>query len=122
MTATAALLELHAMARPSITAPVASVTTAVSVLASPSASESADGVIVTVATGTRLTTIIAVPYLPSLVASICATPSATAVTTPVEDTVATAGRLEAHATGRPVIGFPAASASVAVSPTVAPTV
>src|SRR5215204_6274325 len=81
----------------------------------------AAGVISRRATGTRLTTMFAVAYFPSLVASICATPSATAVTTPAPVTVATSGRWEVQVMVRPVIGLPAASASVAVSVPVVPT-
>src|SRR5439155_24086554 len=62
-----------------------------------------------------------VPLLPSLVAVIVAVPpSATSVTRPLGETVATAGALEVHATVRPdsVSVLPAASLSVMPSCTV----
>jgi hypothetical protein len=46
---------------------------------------------------------------------IVAEPAATAVTSPLPFTVATAGALLAHVTTRPVSGFPLASCGVAVS-------
>ena len=64
----------------------------------------------------------AVPLWPSLVAVIVAEPAATAVTTPLARTVATAGASLAHVTERPVSVSPRASLSVAVSCGVAPTV
>src|SRR6184192_1602847 len=75
------------------------------------------GLTVTDATGTRFTVTAAVPRCPSLVAVLAATP----VTSPVEDTVATAGVPDAQVTDRPESTLPAASFRVVVSCTVAPT-
>src|SRR5579862_6965770 len=50
-----------------------------------------------------------------------AVPTATPVTSPVPETVATAALLEVHDTARPVSTMPPASVSVATSPTVFPT-
>lgn len=61
-----------------------------------------DGVTVTDPTGTASTVIVAVPLFPSLVAVITALPRATPVTTPLAETVATAGALELQVTVRPV--------------------
>jgi len=68
-----------------------------------------------------VTVIAAVPLCPSLVAVIVAGPAATPVTSPVDETVATALLLVVHVTARPVSTFPDASFVVAVSCTVAPT-
>src|SRR5216117_415217 len=72
-------------------------------------------------TGTAATAIAAVPPRPSLVAVIVALPTATAVTSPLALTLATAGALLAHVTTRPDSGLPLASFGVAVSWTVCPT-
>ena len=66
-------------------------------------------------TGTAATAIAAVPPRPSLVAVIVALPAATAVTSPLALTLATAGALLAHVTTRPDSGLPLASVGVAVS-------
>src|SRR5207247_3654425 len=79
------------------------------------------GLTVTDATGTRFTVTAAVPLCPSLVAVIVAALAATPVTSPVEDTVATAGVPDAQVTDRPESTLPAASFRVVVSCTVAPT-
>src|SRR2546425_419405 len=63
----------------------------------------------------------AVPLCPSLVALIVTAPAPAPVTSPVEGTVATAGVLDSQVTDRPESTLPAASFSVAVSCTVAPT-
>src|SRR5437879_2019905 len=78
------------------------------------------GLTVTDATGTRFTVTAAVPLCPSLVAVIVAAPAATPVTSPVGDTLATAGALDAQVTARPESTVPAASFSVVVSCTAAP--
>lgn len=65
--------------------------------------------------------IAAEPLLPSLVAVIVALPAETAVTAPLEDTVAICGALETHATERPDTVAPDASRVVAVSGRVPPT-
>src|SRR5687768_13736591 len=67
-------------------------------------------------TGAAVDTVSAAePVLPSLVATIVATPVATAVTSPDEETVATAGLEEDHTMVRPVRTLPEASRSVAVA-------
>ena len=53
-------------------------------------------------------------------AVIVAVPTATAVTTPLVDTVATPGVEEVHAIDRPVSTLPSASFNVAVSVVVVP--
>jgi len=78
------------------------------------------GVTVTVATGTGMTFIVAEPVFPSTVAVIVAVPIATAVTTPVCDTVAMPVLSEFHERGRPVRTFPLTSFNVATSVTVCP--
>src|SRR4029077_20672621 len=80
-----------------------------------------DGVTVTVATGTAFTVIADVPLLPSDVAVIVAVPTATAVTSPLPSTVATAVLLLPQVTTRPDNGLPFASLGVAVSCSVSPT-
>src|SRR5206468_1704832 len=79
------------------------------------------GVIVTEATGTVVTVIVAVPLCPSLVAVIVAAPAVSPVTSPPALTVATAVLLLPQLTGRPDNGLPLASFEVAVSCTVWPT-
>src|SRR5437899_2256885 len=79
------------------------------------------GLTLTDATGTRFTVIAAVLLCPSLVAVIVTAPAAAPVTSPVEDTVATAGVPDAQVTDRPRGPLPAAPFRVVVSCTVAPT-
>jgi hypothetical protein len=67
------------------------------------------------ATGAGVTVIVALPLLPSLVAVTLAVPTDTAVSTPVAETVTTAGSLELHITPRPVNTPPFASIVVAVA-------
>src|SRR5213593_3549839 len=71
--------------------------------------------------GAGVTVIAAVPLCPSLVAVMVAEPTATPLTTPLLETVATAALSLAHVTVRPVSVLPFASFSVAVSATVRPT-
>ena len=68
-----------------------------------------------------VTVTVAVPFTPSLVAVIIAEPAATAVTSPLEFTVATAGVLDAQVTVRPVSVLPPASLRAAASCRVLPT-
>lgn len=70
---------------------------------------------------TPVTVTAAVPVTPSTVAEIVALPTATAVTTPLLLTVATAVFPELHITGRPVSVAPPASRALAVSCRVPPT-
>src|SRR5215470_4836064 len=65
-------------------------------------------------TGTGDTVIALVPLFASLVAVMVALPGATAVTTPLDDTVATAVLLEPHVTTRSVTTAPVVSLTVAV--------
>ena len=116
--ATAVLLDVHVMVRPESTLPFASVVVAVSVVVCVGTNVAVDGVTVTVLTGAgagALTVMADVPVLPSLVAVIVAEPGATAVTTPVVLTVATAGLLELHVITRPESVLPLASFVVAAS-------
>src|SRR5213594_2443862 len=68
-----------------------------------------------------VTVTVAIPFFPSLVAVIVATPAATAVTSPLPLVAATAVLLLAHVTVRPVSTFPAESFVVADNWTVPPT-
>ena len=76
----------------------------------------------TVATETVDTVIVAVPVFPSLVAVIVAVPAPVAVTTPVEDTVATAVALVVQVIARPVSSAPLASKVFAANGVVWPIV
>ena len=67
------------------------------------------------------TVIVAVPVFPSLVAVIVEVPTATAVTTPAAETVATFCAPDVHVTVRPVNALPAASFTASVSVVVPPT-
>lgn len=71
--------------------------------------------------GGVLTVTVAVPLFPSLVAVIVAVPGATAVTTPLLETVATDGVPDDQVTEWPVSVFPFASRVTADSVTVVPT-
>jgi hypothetical protein len=64
---------------------------------------------------------VALPNLPSLVAVIVVVPVASAATTPLLETVATAPFVVAHVTGRSVTTAPFASRTVAMSVVVCPT-
>jgi hypothetical protein len=88
--ATAVLLELQATARPVSVLPFASSVVAVACDVPITVMEVGERATVTEATGTGVTVAVALPVLPSLVAMMLALPTATAVTTPVTDTVATA--------------------------------
>jgi hypothetical protein len=74
------------------------------------------GLTVIVATGAGAGTVIEdVPLCVSLVAVIVAAPALTAVTRPLEETVATEVFADTHVTARPVSVVPPASRIVAVS-------
>ena len=75
----------------------------------------------TALTGFGLTVIAEVPPFPSLVAVIVAVPGAIAVTSPVDDTLATLGALVDHDTARPASGCLPASLGSAFSCVVWPT-
>jgi hypothetical protein len=79
-----------------------------------------EGVTCTDATGPGVTVRVAEPDLPSLVAVIVVVPTSSPVATPVVDTVATVGSLDAQVTVRPVSTLPFASFNVAVKFVVAP--
>ncbi len=81
----------------------------------PTAIVAVAGLTVTEATGTIVTVITAVPFLPSLVAVIVAEPAATPVTRPLVLTRAIAVLLLAHVTTRPLKILPAASLVTAAS-------
>jgi len=111
--ATVGTLDVHVTTRPVNTFPLPSLVTAVSVaVAPPTRSVVLVGVTVMDATGTFDTVITAVPLLPSLVAVIVAVPGATAVTTPLLDTVAMAVALDVQVTTRPDTSVPFASRNV----------
>jgi len=119
--ATAVLLELHVTTRSVTTVPFTSLTVATSVVVSPSLTLTVAGATVTLPTGIAATVTADVPDFPSLVAVIVTEPTATPVTTPVADTVASAVLLDAHVTVRPVSTAPFASFTVAVKFVVWPT-
>jgi hypothetical protein len=75
----------------------------------------------TVATGGRMTLTAAHALCPSLSAMMRADPALTAVTNPVDDTVATLGLSDDHVMARPVRALPLASLRVAVAVVVPPT-
>jgi len=108
-------LEDHVMTRPVSTLPLASLVVADNAFVFPILTDELEGETVTVATGIGVTVIVDVPVLPSLVAVIVAVPTATAVTTPLDETVATPGVLVDQVIARPVSVFPDASLSVALS-------
>jgi len=120
--ATDVLLELHAIARPVRTLLLASRVVALACDVPTAVIELGDKLTVTVATGTGLTVSVALPVLVSLIAMICTDPALTAVTSPVAETVATAGLPVLHVTARPVRMLPEASRVVADACTVCPTV
>src|SRR5207244_149672 len=107
--------------RPLSTFPAASLGVAVSCAVAPTNTVAVAGLTVTDATGTLDTVTAAVPLCPSLVAVIVTDPTATPVTRPLADTVASAAFELVHVTARPVSTFPTASLGVALSCVVAPT-
>jgi hypothetical protein len=116
--ATPAALDVHVIARPVTTAPAASRKVAVNCCVCPTVGAAVVGVTATVATGAggaAGTVMVAVPVRPSLVAVIVAVPAATAVTSPLPETVAIALALVLQLTVRPESTEPPASRSVAVS-------
>src|SRR3989454_12315480 len=92
--ATAVLLLPHVTTRPGRAVPFASRGVAVSCTVAPCGTLADAGVTVTDATGTFDTVTTAVPLCPSLVAVIVAVPVATAVTSPLPFTLATAPLLD----------------------------
>ena len=110
--ATVGTLDVQVTVRPVNTLPLPSFVTAVSAAVPPTSRLALVGVTVMDATGTFETVTVAVPLFPSLVAVMVAVPTATAVTTPVFDTVATAWALDAQVTTRPDTSVPFASRKV----------
>src|SRR2546427_517574 len=115
------LLLTHVTMRPLSKLPAASLVTAESCWVLPTAMIADVGVTATEATGTSVTVTAEVALFPSLVAVMVAEPAATPVTSPLEETVAVAGALDAHVIVRPDSTVPAASCGVATSCTPAPT-
>src|SRR5256712_4523961 len=120
--ATPRALDAQVIDRPDSGVPFASSGVAAGWPHSPTATAAEAGLTLTDATGTGFPVTPALPVFPSLVAVIVTALAATPVTSPVEDTVATAGALDAQVTDRPESTLPAASRSVAASCTVAPTI
>src|SRR5688572_12750280 len=105
--ATVELLLAHVTTRPVSVLPAESLVTAESCCVAPIERVALGGLTDTEATGTFVTVIAEVPFLPSLVAVIIADPAATAVTTPLPLTVATVELLVDHVMTRPVRVLPA---------------
>jgi len=108
-------LEDHTTARPVRVAPVPSFVVAESCWVDPTLRVALGGSTAIDATGTGVTVSVAEPVLVSLVAMIFAEPTATAVTRPVDDTVATPGFSDAQLTTLPVRLLPLPSRVVAVA-------
>jgi hypothetical protein len=113
---------LQITTRPVRTLLLASNVVAVACVVCPTWTVDADSATLTDATGIGVTVIEDVPLLPSLVAVITALPAATAVTNPVDETLARVGSLDDHVTTRPVSALPLRSWGVAVNWCVKPTV
>jgi hypothetical protein len=113
--ATAGLLDDQVTSRSVTIVLFASLTVAVSVVVVPATRLFVAGVTMTLPTGAGVTVSVALPDFPSLVAVMVAVPGATAVTTPLPDTVATNVLLELHVTTRSVTTAPFASLTVGVS-------
>jgi hypothetical protein len=103
---------LHVIERPLNTFPPASWSTATAWVVCPTVSDGAFNVTATDATGAIAGVAVTaeVPLFPSLVAVIVAVPALTAVTLPLDDTVATAVLDDDHDAARPVSVLPFASA------------
>src|SRR3989442_1232291 len=108
-------------ARPASAFPAASLGVALSGVVPPTTTVAVAGLTTTEATGTLDTVTATVPLWPSLVAVIAAAPTATPVTKPLAETVATALLLVVQVTTRPLSRLPLASLGVAVSCIVPPT-
>ena len=115
-TAATAVFELaHVMVRPPRALPLASRAVAVNCAVRPVSRFADPGLTETVATGTSVAVIVAVPLLPSLVAVTVAEPTPRPVTRPFVLTVATLVFELAQVIARPVNGAPLASFGVAVN-------
>ena len=109
---------LQVTIRPVSTTPSASRNTAVACVVAPSSMLLLASVTLTVAAGVggaAVTVIVALPVLPSLVAMMLAVPGFTAVTTPLDETVATLVLELLHVTVLPVSVLPPASRVTAVA-------
>lgn len=113
--AIAVLPVLHVTTRPVRTVWFKSYVVAVACAVWPTWMLEAKGDTLTESTGIGVTVIEDVPPLPSLVAVITATPLATAVTNPADETVARVGSLDDHVTTRPDNTLPLTSFVVAVN-------
>jgi hypothetical protein len=112
------LLESHTIERPVRTPLFASFVTAANCWVSliPRTRATVAGSTVTVATGALVTVRVALPFCPSLVATMLAVPALTAVTTPVDaSTVATAVLSELQLMARPLNGRLWTSSRMAVA-------
>src|SRR5258708_5745890 len=118
--ATALLLVVHVTTRPVSPSPAGSLGVAVSCPVAATPTVAVAGATITDATGTT-TVNAAVPLRPSLVAvRVTGPPAASPVTSPVDETVATAILLVVHVTTRPVTTFPLAPFLLALTCPVAP--
>jgi hypothetical protein len=120
--ATPLLLDDQEIWRPASAFRLASSGVAVNATVAPTSTDADDGVTATDATGTSDTLTVAEPVFPSLVAVMIAVPAPVAVTSPLDDTVATFGALEAHVIVRPPSVLPEASFATAESAIAPPTV
>jgi hypothetical protein len=111
----------HVTDRPDSTFPDASRRVAVACVVCPTTSDDDESATVTLLTGTSATVSVRVPLFPSLVAVSVTLPAASPVTSPLGETVASAVFDDVQPMVRPVRTFPAASLSVAVTCSVAPT-
>src|SRR6186713_1560103 len=118
--ATCALLLLQDTPRPVIAAPRESRGCAVKVTLSPTLRVALGGWTCTLATGTPVTVMLAIPLLPSMLAATWTTPARRAVTSPESVTVATAGSSAAQNASRSSTA-PLASRASAWNETVEPT-
>jgi hypothetical protein len=123
LTVATAVFELvHVIVRPVSTFPLASFNTAVACVVCPVVKLLEPNDTVTDATGTAVTVRLDWPVIPSLVATMLALPTLTAVTSPELLTVATAVFELVHVIVRPVSTFPLASFNTAVACVVCPAV
>src|SRR6185503_7336949 len=113
--ATALLALAPVVVRPVNALPLASRGVAANVVVAPTNTVTLCGTTTTVATGTGITVIVAVPLCPSLVAVMVAVPEANPSIRPLPETRATVGALLVHVTTRPLSGLPPPSRGVAVS-------
>ncbi len=116
--ATVGSLVPHVTTRPVSNPPIESLVVAANCVVAVTRMPALGGDTTTLLTGTSDTLIVLVPLFVSLVAVIVAVPGATAVTNPVDDTVATPVLFEPHVTTRSVTTVPTLSVTVGVRETV----